>query len=87
MVLSVSHPNVYLSDCRTNFVGAQEYLREIMHSWVFPKIQSTHSEKISLGFRVTVEYPPCILSQRSRRVIDQVSSSGSEQRVAEQRTY
>ena len=50
ILLSVSHINVYWSDCRTNFVGAQEYLREIMHSWVFPKIQSTHSEKMYTGY-------------------------------------
>ena len=32
---------------------------------------------------MAMEYLPCILSQWSRRVIDQVSSSGSEQRVVD----
>ena len=34
------HPNVCWSDRGSNFVGAQEYLREVMQNWEIAKIQS-----------------------------------------------
>jgi len=44
------HPNVCWSDCSSNFVGAQEYLREVMQGWDIPKIQSTVSEEFACNF-------------------------------------
>ena len=44
------HPNVCWSDCGSNFVGAQEYLREVMQNWDIPKIQSTVSEEFACNF-------------------------------------
>ena len=44
------HPNVCWSDQGSNFVGAQEYLREVMQNWVIPKIQSTLSEEFVCDF-------------------------------------
>jgi len=44
------HPNVCWSDCGSNFVGAQEYLREVMQGWDIPKIQSTVSEEFACNF-------------------------------------
>jgi len=34
------HPSVCWSDCGTNFIGTQGYLKEIMWNWNIPKIQS-----------------------------------------------
>lgn len=45
------HPSVCWSDCGTNFVGAQGYLREIMQKWDFPKIKSILSEDFTCDFR------------------------------------
>ena len=44
------HPNVCWSDCGSNFVGAQEYLREVMQDWDIPKIQSAISEEFACDF-------------------------------------
>ena len=44
------HPNVCWSDCGSNFVGAQEYLRQVMHGWDIPKIQSAISEEFACDF-------------------------------------
>jgi len=44
------HPNVCWSDCGSNFVGAREYLREVMQGWDIPKIQSTVSEEFACNF-------------------------------------
>ena len=41
------HPNICWSDCGSNFVGAQEYLREVMQDWDIPKIQSAISEEFA----------------------------------------
>ena len=32
------HPNVCCSDCGSNFIGAQECLREVMQNWDIPKL-------------------------------------------------
>ena len=45
------HPNVCWSDCGSNFIGAQEYLREVMQNWDIPKIQSTLSEEFACNFK------------------------------------
>jgi len=34
------HPSSCWSDCRTNFVGAQHYLKELTQDWDIPRIQS-----------------------------------------------
>ena len=39
------HPKVCWSDRGSNFVGAQNYLREVMQNWEIPKVQSTLSEE------------------------------------------
>ncbi|XP_068735176.1 uncharacterized protein [Montipora capricornis] len=39
------------SDCGTNFVGAQGYLKEIMRSWNVPKIEGVLSEDFSCDFK------------------------------------
>ena len=44
------HPNLCWSDCGSNFVGAQEYLREAMQDWDIPKIQSAISEEFACDF-------------------------------------
>ena len=41
------HPRVCWSDCGTNFVGAQSYLKEILQSWDTPKIQGVLREEFS----------------------------------------
>lgn len=50
-VCTRGHPNVCWSDCGTNFVGAQEYLREIMKKWDIPKIKSVLSEDFACDFK------------------------------------
>ena len=45
------HPPVCWSDCGTNFVGAQNYLKEIMQSWDIPKIQGVLCEEFSCDFK------------------------------------
>ena len=45
------HPRVCWSDCGTNFVGAQSYLKEIMQSWDIPKIQRVLCEEFSCDFK------------------------------------
>ena len=42
--------NVCWSDRGSNFVGAQEYLREVMQNWEIPKIQSILSEEFVCDF-------------------------------------
>ena len=44
------HPNVCWSDCGSDFVGAQEYLREVMQDWDVSKIQSAISEEFVCDF-------------------------------------
>ena len=45
------HPSVCWSDCGTNFVGAQSYLKEITQSWNISKIQSVLSEDFCCDFK------------------------------------
>ena len=45
------HPRVSSSDCETNFVGAQSYLKEIMQSWDIPKIHGVLCEEFSCDFK------------------------------------
>ena len=45
------HPCICWSDCGTNFVGAQGYLKEIMRSWNVPKIEGVLSEDFSCDFK------------------------------------
>ena len=58
------HPNVCWSDCGSNFVGAQEYLREVMQDWDIPKI--------CLRFQVAIEHPSRKPSERSCGVTYQI---------------
>ena len=44
------NPNNCWSDCGTNFIGAQHYLKEITKEWDIPKIQSAVSEEFSCMF-------------------------------------
>ena len=41
------HPMNFWSDCGTNFVGAQQYLREVMQGWDMPRIQSVLPNEFS----------------------------------------
>ena len=43
-------PNVCWSVCGLNFVGAQEYLREIIQDWDIPKIQNAISKEFACDF-------------------------------------
>ncbi|XP_068742038.1 uncharacterized protein [Montipora capricornis] len=45
------HPCICWSDCGTNVVGAQGYLKEIMQSWNVPKIEGVLSEDFSCDFK------------------------------------
>ena len=45
------HPNICWSDCGTNFVGAQSYLKDITKDWNFHKIQSVLSEELACDFK------------------------------------
>ena len=45
------HPNICWSDRGSNFVGAQEYLRESMQDWYIPKIQSAISKEFACDFQ------------------------------------
>ncbi|XP_068735180.1 uncharacterized protein [Montipora capricornis] len=45
------HACICWSDCGTNFVGAQGYLKEIMRSWNVPKIEGVLSEDFSCDFK------------------------------------
>ena len=49
--LEASHPINCWSDCGTNFVGAQQYLREVMQGWDIPRIQSVLSNEFSCTFK------------------------------------
>ena len=44
------NPNNCWSDCGTNFIGAQHYLKEITQEWDIPKIQSAVCEELSCTF-------------------------------------
>ena len=44
------HQHLCWSDRGSNFVGAQEYLREVMQNWEIPKIQSILSEEFVCDF-------------------------------------
>ena len=44
------NPNNCWSDCGTNFIGAQHYLKEITQEWDIPKIQSAVCEEFSCTF-------------------------------------
>ena len=45
------HPINCWSDCGTKFVGAQQYLREVMQGWDVPRIQSVLSNEFSYTFK------------------------------------
>ena len=45
------HLHVCCSDCGTNFVGAQSYLREIMQRYNIPKIQGVLCEEFPYDFK------------------------------------
>ena len=45
------HPSNCWSDCGTNFVGAQHYLKELTQDWDIPRIQSVLSEEFTCSFQ------------------------------------
>ena len=45
------HPNTCWSDCGTNFIGSQNYLREIMQDWDILEIQSILTEEFACDFK------------------------------------
>ena len=47
---SRGNPNNCWSECRTNFIGAQHYLKEIMREWDIPKNWSVVCEEFSFTF-------------------------------------
>ena len=51
------HPLKCWSDCGTNFVGAQEYLAEVMENWDIPKIQAALSEEFTCDFEWSWNVP------------------------------
>ena len=50
------HPSTCWSDHETNFIGAQNYLQEIMQDWEIPKIHRVLSDEFSCDFKWD-EYP------------------------------
>ena len=51
------HPINCWSDCGTNFVGAQQYLKEVMQGWDIPRIQSVLSNEFSYTFKCEWNVP------------------------------
>jgi len=51
LVSTRGHPKVCYSDCGTNFVGAQHYLKEVTRNWDINEIKNTLAEKHSCDFR------------------------------------
>ena len=51
------NPNNCWSDCGTNFIGAQHYLKELLNDWDIPRIQSVVSEESSSTFRWSWNVP------------------------------
>ena len=44
------HPSSCWSDYRTNFLGAQHYMKEVMQDWHIPRVQSVLSGEFSCSF-------------------------------------
>ena len=51
------NPNNCWSDCGTNFIGAQHYLKELLNDWDIPRIQSVVSEEFSSTFQWSWNVP------------------------------
>ena len=51
------NPNNCWSDCGTNFIGAQHYLKELLNDWNIPRIQSVISEEFSSTFQCSWNVP------------------------------
>ena len=51
------NPNNCWSDCGTNFIGAQHYLKELLNDWDIPRIQSVVSEESSSTFQWSWNVP------------------------------
>ena len=51
------NPNNCWSDCGTNFIGAQHYLKELLNDWDMPRIQSVVSEEFSSTFQWSWNVP------------------------------
>ena len=45
------------SDCGTDFIGAQHYLKELLKDWDIPRIQSVVSEEFSCTFQWSWDVP------------------------------
>ena len=51
------NPNNCWSDCGTNFIGAQHYLKELLNDWDILRIQSLVSEEFSSSFQWSWNVP------------------------------
>ena len=51
------HPRICYSDCGTNFVGAQKYLKEVTQSWNIEKIKNTLTEELKCDFKWSWNVP------------------------------
>ena len=51
------NPNNCWSDCGTNFIGAQHYLKELLNDWNISRIQSVISEEFSSTFQWSWNVP------------------------------
>ena len=51
------NPNNCWSDCGTNFIEAQHYLKELLNDWDTPRIQSVVSEEFSSTFQWSWNVP------------------------------
>ena len=51
------NPNNCWSNCGTDFIGAQPYLKELLKDWDIPRIQSVVSEEFSCTFQWSRNVP------------------------------
>ena len=56
-VSSRGNPNNCWSDCGTNFIGAQHYLKELLNDWDILRIHSVVSEEFSSTFQWSWNVP------------------------------
>ena len=75
----IGNPNNCWSDCGTNFIGAQNYLKETMQEWDIPKIHSAFCEEfsctVSLELGCSTSQPSKWCSRKSYQIC--TKSTGS----------
>ena len=88
------NPNNCWSDCGTNFIGAQHYLKELLNDWDIPRIQSIISEEFSSTFQWSWNVPRVshqneILKSHSKSVRQALDATSKNQALTEEqwRTY